>query len=892
MSIRRARERRELEVTPGGLSWAGPTDPEPDAPIVACELPVALEARAVAELVERAPIPSTLLHELAARCPPGDDGGDDPRWRAARAHAAIARGEGTGDVCEEAGTCIDRGVDAVRGLPDGTLARLRGTELVIGDAPPIALPVVERATYTLPALLAPDAIDPGQVVVAIRSYQPDQLIVLAFDGRGRELARVETSTPLTYSPTHVSHGDAGYWVHDDRRHQRIAPQQPPIAGRPYMRDGAPLSARWLLAIDRELVWISLDTAERRAFPWSHELRTLVRVDDVLWATTPQGLWRLRGGEAPVRVWSGAAHGVAIGGTRAWLGLWNCSTVIEIELDTGTEVWRTAIPHDAYALQRFHGGILAIQIWRFTWLAGDGRVVVTTDERRDVGFARLADDTVAVSCGEQVVIVDPAGNVRRALPMPYDGQIVGATADRFLFGPVSGGEDRISPTALVALDRTGHITGHLVPPCRPAHVDDARVYVIDRARELRAWDPRGTTIGITPPRPRVPTQRATKRIGAAVVNPRDDRPEVGLEVHADFLALDGTYGGSLGQMSEVPIRVGDGAIATFVRCDLTIGRDGSIAERASTVFLIDCKLPGGEWSIGSGCHLAILGGTIAGRLRIRAAPTASVTVDGVIARRAGNVWILTSTPMGIPLEVGGVTYTWERDPGSNFTYVTGGDGTSISFEPRHVGVRESGWWRGAGDVTPDVIERALRIVARRGSPPPHTLTSDEVVEAFDGGDTVQDALTAARAALDGLPRPDGSETGEAFVRCVLAAGCRDTVSNNEAKEVLADWVASHADALVAARPGLQLLIDEVRTVSRLNKRSAVAFLLEMCARVNVDLGLDTSREDESLAHYQLKGPTPWGIPASHWWWGREPDDRPTDPTTDDDEEDDDFVKRFR
>jgi hypothetical protein len=889
LSIKLARERRELEITPTGVRWAGPTDPELDAPIVACELTVALEPRGLAELVERAPIPSVLLHELAARCPPGDDEGADPRWRRARAAVAIARGDAVGEVRDEIGTCIDRDVDAMRRLPDGTLVRPRGTELAIGDAPPIALPVVERASYGLPTPLAPDTIDPGQVIVTIQSYQPGHLILLAFDGAGRELARAEG--PSNERPAQVSHGAAGYWVHGDRHHALVG-QPTPTTGRPYMGSGAPVSARWLFALHGEIVWVSLDTAERRTFEWPQELRALVRVDDVLWATTREGLWRLRGGEAPVRVWSGDAYGVAVDETRAWLALHGQATVVAIELATGSELWRTKLAHQAYALYRFDNAIVASSISCFTCLAPDGRILAATDERRDLGIARLADGTIAASAGEQVVIVDPAGNVRRALPMPYDGQIVGATADRFLFGPVSGGVDRVRPTALVAFDHTGRVTAQLVPPCRPVCIDDGRVYVIDHpARELRAWDPRGTASGVVPPPPRLPTERGARRVGAQVINPRDDWPEVGIEVHADFLALEGTYGGSTGQASEVALRVGDGAIATFVRCDLTIGRDGSIAERGSTVFLIDCKLPDRTWSIGSACHLVILGGQVAGRLHIDAAPTATVTVDGLLARRAGNVWLVTSIAMGTRVEVGGVTYAWERDDRSgpigyrsggtigSYIHITGDDGTSISFEPPNAGVQSPGWWRGTGHASPDVIERALEIVARRGSPPPHMLTSDEVAEAFDGGRTVQDSLAAARAALDGLTRPEGTDTRAGFIRCLLAAGCREAESDREA---IADWVASHADALVAARAGLQLLVGELRAFeSRLGTRSAIAFLIDMCARMNVELGLDTSTEDAALAHYRLKGPRPWGIPASHWWWGNEPE--PATPTSSGDDE---------
>jgi hypothetical protein len=391
------------------------------------------------------------------------------------------------------------------------------------------------------------------------------------------------------------------------------------------------------------------------------------------------------------------------------------------------------------------------------------------------------------------------------------------------------------------------------------------------------------------RARRPTERGVTRIGAAVINPRDDWPEIGIEVDQDFLALDGTYGGSTGQLSEVALRVGAGAIATFVRCDLRTGCGGSIAARDATILLIDCRLPAVEWELGSHCHLVILGGEIPGQLRVLTTPTATVTVDGLLERRVSNVSLITNAPHGIPIVVDGVTYGWERDDLSGGVRYTRGDSRAgyihitsegrktISFELPDRRITLPRWWR-RFDVTPPVIERAVRIAARTGAT---LLNADEVEEAFAGhGHTLQEELIAARAALDGLTRPDPHNTREVFIHSLVAIGCADQTA--EARTAIDDWVASHADALRSARAGLQELSDERRDFENIfTKRSAIAFLLELCARMNVDLEIDTRLADERIAPY---GPRvrnlPLGIPASHTWWGTL-DPPPQPPVPDDD-----------
>lgn len=886
MTIRLAEETQELEVTATGIRWAGRTDPEPDAPIVACEYPVPLEARAIADLVAREPIPSTLLRELAARCPPGDDAHADPRWRQARAAAAIAAGASAVDTTAGRGTPIDRGVEEVRTLRDGTVVYIRGTTLVIGDRPPIALPVAEHAMYVLPAPLLDDT---DEIIVLV--YGRAGTTLIEFTSDGREVARQEA--PLAFLPNKVAKTAAGYWVSSDSNHHLVGTNK--TLRRPFMRNGVAISGGWLLEISKPiLAWVELASGKRRPFDWhATETRETARSGDILYCMTEDGLWRLQGGERPVRVWAGNAWGLAVHANHAWLGL-DDSSVIAIDLTSGAQLWRSPIPHKAYSIRAFDTVVIAMSFDRCTLLTPDGRVLSTSEERRDVGVAQLADGTVGISCGEQLFLVESMGVVRRGLSLPYDGMILHATTDRFIFGPVSGGEARVSPTELVAFDRTGRVTSRLVPPDRPRFMNDTHVYVIDYRDklELRVWDPRGVAIGVEPPPPRRPTERGANHVGTELSgDPRDFRPQVGLEVHSDFLAIESTYGGSPGSgyAGEVPVRVGDGAIATFVRCDLRTGGDGPVAQRASTLFLIDCQLPPGTWTLGDACHLVILGGTPAGMLTIHAAPTATVTVDGPIARRAGNVWILTSIPYGTPFDVDGTTYHWEIDERSgsrtrgkqvNYIHVTSADGSSVSFAIPDGNYNEPGWWHGYllpyGSIErwPAAAERAVRLATRTGSRRLRMLTVDETLEILDRSPRPLPDELAAAAAL--IPTLDDRDARETFVRHILAVATHDA-------SALDAWVTTHADALRAARPGLQALLDDVgyRGPS-LHMRSAMQFLADACVRSGIDLALDTAKADREVQRFAREGPPAWGIPASHSWWSKpkpppapEPED-PSDP----------------
>lgn len=392
--------------------------------------------------------------------------------------------------------------------------------------------------------------------------------------------------------------------------------------------------------------------------------------------------------------------------------------------------------------------------------------------------------------------------------------------------------------------------------------------------------------------RRPTERGVTRIGAVVIDPREDRAQVGIEVEHDFLALDGTYGGSTGQLSEVAIRVGDGVIATFVRCDLARGGtrwSRSIAERNATILLIDCRLPDVEWNLGDHCHLVILGGQIGNELSIHTAPTATVTVEGLVHRRVSRLSRISNAPRGIPFDVDGETYGWETDDRSGSSIYTGNDRgarfvhlthqtrPTISFELPDRRSTTFGWWRSTL-VTEQMVERAIRIAGRTGTT---RLSADEVEEAFDGhGHTLPEVLVAARAMLDGLRRPEPDNTGEAFVRCLLEIGCRERTP--ETQIAVDDWVASSADDLRAARPALQHWCD-CHVGNILHTRSAAEFLLEMCARMTVELGLDLQRLDRGVAPYRNRpSPRSIGVPAAHDWMGTLPPGTPVEAEEDDDD----------
>lgn len=72
-----------------------------------------------------------------------------------------------------------------------------------------------------------------------------------------------------------------------------------------------------------------------------------------------------------------------------------------------------------------------------------------------------------------------------------------------------------------------------------------------------------------------------------------------------------------------------------------------------------------------------------------------------------------------------------------------------------------------------------------------------------------------------------------------------------------------------RGALQTTLDALKQFSyfrwQYETRSGIAFLTAACARVGVDLALDTAAADAYLDTVWKLPARPYGIPASHAWW---------------------------
>ncbi len=225
-------------------------------------------------------------------------------------------------------------------------------------------------------------------------------------------------------------------------------------------------------------------------------------------------------------------------------------------------------------------------------------------------------------------------------------------------------------------------------------------------------------------------------------------------------------------------------------------------------------------------------------------------------------------------VDGQVYRWrleedDRNYSTSFSHrgvayediikISSDDGFAMSFLFPFYDVAVIGWWRDKRYMDPRVAERAVRIARRTGST---TLGAAQIDEAIYGPSrTLADELAAATAAL---PLSD-DDLRESFVRAWLAIGCNNA-ADRDSQVAVADWIASHADELAAARDKLQQLLEETGDPLDVHSnRSAIAFLMERCERVAVQLGLVTSHVDEALKAIGPYSVRPWGIPPEHWWW---------------------------
>lgn len=224
----------------------------------------------------------------------------------------------------------------------------------------------------------------------------------------------------------------------------------------------------------------------------------------------------------------------------------------------------------------------------------------------------------------------------------------------------------------------------------------------------------------------------------------------------------------------------------------------------------------------------------------------IVVDGVEYHWRTNNESYSSNHPSLTIVEGGV---------ARGVYGQGAPRTIQAAFPYRLPHDQPGWWNDVRvTVTPRLVERAIRIAARRSGNT--TLTVAEVLELLDlDRPRVEDRLRDFEVALGA--RPFGR-----LIPSMLAIGC-----HGDRGELVDDWFVCHSEELLRAGPTFQQHADSVPTWSPFDGshvRSALAFLVEACGRVGIEMLLDTSALDAHLL-VTSRAPAPWGIPPDHDWW---------------------------
>jgi tetratricopeptide (TPR) repeat protein len=655
---------------------------------------------AVDELTRRSVVPALLLDELAQRC--CEKSLDsciarvvgreiaDTRWQRALTRATIALGKTSTSTPADAQpevvleTKSKRTVSHVRILGDGTIVAL--------EIPSWEKPRAETARVSLIAangarqfleFLAPEGLafalptparaDTNTLIV---SAHDDQKRVAAFwhveGGRVRRAWRCAVDSP----PQEFSTTATGIWVHCARHHLFVdescafdAGNEPYGAPSGEARDSTRGMARgmderegrclimgeWLLVFSREVLreapstgwiserlsWVHLDeNRESIRQPWNRKVGKLAVVDDALLSASDDGLFRATPSREAEQVRDGAFTSLDIDGSAIWVADWKC--LHKLDLATMRELLAVEPGHLTFNVHPLRGGFIAREMSRWSWYDDAGAIRYRSDDRRDTGFARLADGTAACSAGEEVILFGPDGQIRRRTRLPFDGQIVGATDNWFVYGAVSGGLPRVDPDAMYAIDGDGRLVERLPTrfprPLRTFYaggstgdggaIGNDAVIVADGERLLR-WrvchtgDERRAVL--TPSRR---TERKATSVKGERVNPRDDWPEAGCTIFCeDFLAIGSKYGGTYGAVSDAAVTVDDGAVAVLVDCD--VGQGGLKVKRGSSVVLVGCTIAtASEWSLDARSHVALVDCKISAPFAIAGEKSSTVACTGL------------------------------------------------------------------------------------------------------------------------------------------------------------------------------------------------------------------------------------------------------------------------
>lgn len=460
----------------------------------------------------------------------------------------------------------------------------------------------------------------------------------SFDG-----VRVETRSLIAESAVQrVSLVAEQCWLHCDQHHVRTdargereshphsdPSREPMIVGEallafaPRVFDGE--RRAWL---SRAARWLALDgTRETSSLDLSMPVHRVSVTSGGVWLATEDGLF-FASPFAPLRCIDGSGPCFAIAAQDERVAYVVGATLTVIDARTHALERSIALPLERgrtmYSATMSAGCIVLNDFTRALVIDPRGAVQWDSGDRREPAAVTLANGTTVVSAGELVSAFGADGARIATNAMPYDGQLLGATREFAIFGPVSGGVARTEPDALYAIDARARVvdalrkreTGTVARPTRTRYgggtesdqglVTDDRVLVVDAKGSLLAWRPRSATRRVFAESPRRPSEKGAVETRYHTSNPRDDWPEPAIDLNAvSFYAEDCTWRGTTGVSPERAVVLRNGAVATLVRCKIRGEGGGARVTQGSTLILCDCEFDASAIEREPGSHVLVL-----------------------------------------------------------------------------------------------------------------------------------------------------------------------------------------------------------------------------------------------------------------------------------------------
>ncbi len=382
------------------------------------------------------------------------------------------------------------------------------------------------------------------------------------------------------APLQVERGQAGLWSREPKRlGQWLA-----FGGEDTLVQGKGWEAS-------ELHWLDLESGECVSVPWENAHGPVWHYGE-LWCTNHEGLWRVAPGQPRVLERSGQFWGVAFHGPNVWLG--GDKGILN---DTVIEGVSTS-----YGVHALEGGAVFDGLNGWMAVNDAGEIVARCNDKGDFSVARLGE-TLAVGAGTDAALFGPGCEVLYREHMPHDGEWIGACGGYLLFGRKRAGVVRRKAKVMVAVSADGTLRREVTQtgwqtPRRTVYaggtttdggvIGDSKVVLVGH-RRLGWWRPRGVA-AIPRPVADLAPARGQRKLGFHTVNPRDDWPVPGYDVHdADQLVEDGDYEGTWGVAEAPDAEIDSGATVAMVRC--TFRRGGLKLRKHSTAFLFDCDQKG-------------------------------------------------------------------------------------------------------------------------------------------------------------------------------------------------------------------------------------------------------------------------------------------------------------